>query len=1555
MEPITERYIKGYALREKLGDGGFGAVYRAYQPTVGREVAIKVILPTVANHPDFIRRFDTEAQVIAQLEHLHIVPLYDYWRDPTGGYLVMRWLKGGSLREALGKEPFSLEAVMLMMNQITSALEAAHRAGIIHRDIKPANILFDEDGNAYLADFGIAKDLTNSRGNNTGEDVIIGTLDYISPEQGRSDPVSPRTDLYSLGVVLYEALTGQHPFPGLTSVERLYKHLNDPLPLINDDGIPPPVNDVIQKATAKNPAHRYRDALEMVAAFREAVSLGNKTSDNPVEYLTLREQEILLLIVKGLSNKEIAQRLTFTVGTVKWYITQIYKKLHVRSRVQAIVRARELDLITTHDFEGQSTIIGAMAIPTSKFQPENPYKGLRAFKATDHDDFFGQEKLIAKLIKRLGESGENNRFLAVVGPSGSGKSSLVKAGLIPALWRGELPNSERWYVVEMLPGRHPLDELEVALTRVAANQASSLHEHLTRDARGLIRAAQIILPDDASDLVVIIDQFEEMFTLVDDETARTDFLNLIHAAVTDDRSRVRVIITLRADFYDRPLQYPQIGELVRSRMETILPLAVEGLERAIVRPAERVGVSFEAGLVASIIQEIHYQPGALPLLQYALTELFEQRQGRILTHEAYQAIGQTTGALAKRAELIHAELSPELQEANRQMFLRLVTLGEGTEDTRRRVTRREILTITDTPDAMDEMIDTFAAYRLLSLDHDPASREPTVEVAHEAILREWERLRAWLNESREEIKLQRRLAEAVEAWVQNQREISYLLQGVRLGRYENWAKETTLALTPLEREFLQASITERERHEAEERERQAYERHLEKRSIRVLRALVGVLLVASFFGIILTSAVFYQSRVASDERDKAERQAQLAFARELAAASVSNLDIDPERSVLLALHSLEQAYTLEGENALHRALPELHIIRTLEECPSLVWGVDYSPDGTRIAAGCWDGNVYIWDAQTGDLLHTLKGHTDKVHSVAYSPDGKYLVSGSFDATAKIWDTETGQVLFTLAGHQPLRQSWVQGILSVAFSPDGKFVATGGSDHTARLWDAATGKELLVLSNHIGVVESVAFSPDSKVLATGDYDQGTVRVWSLVSGELLFEYATALFRGVDIYALSFNMDGTRLVFANGFGQVKALDSATGDEVLDFRNTSGGIWRAKYSPDGQWLATGGFDGRGRIWNASNGYPQFVLSGHRSAILNLDFNPNGNQLVTSSGDHTLKIWDLSAGHEVFTTTGLLGVGVDYHPSAGLFATSEIVLLDGQATAVVLEKNWDDRSYLMGVANIPDPDYVWSLDYNPAGTHIAVGVSNGKVELYGTDGNLLWSQQGHSTWVKDIEFSPDGKHIFSGSVDGTAILWDSANGDQILVLDNHDQIWGVAYSPDGLLLATADYNYGVSLWDAVTGERKMFLESDDLVYDVDFSPNGNWIAASRQGGSIIVWDAHTGEKYRTFCCHTGLVFALEFSPDSVFVGSASYDKTVKIWDMVTGNERLALTGSTNSVFDLSFSPDGKHFVAADYGGAIRGYTLDLNELISIANRRVTRDFTLEECQKFLHLETCP
>ncbi len=575
---LTGKPLRGYRLLERVGEGAFGVVWRALDPELGREVGVKQIHPRLSDDPSFVRRFEQEAQTIARLEHPHVVPLYDYWRDGSGAYLVMRWMRGGSLEDVLVSSKPDPEHSARIVDQLAGALSAAHRAHTVHRDVKPANVLLDDDGNAYLSDFGIAEDLRDWRDNVSPEG-----LGYSAPELLRGEDVTPSADIFALGMIAQD--------------------------LVNGRGGDPRVAGVIGRATADDPKDRFRDAEELARALREA--LGSPTT------------------------VDLAER----------------------------------------------------------GEERNPYKGLHSFVEADADDFFGRDALIDSLVARLAEPVEGARFLAVVGASGSGKSSAVRAGLIPTLRAGALPGSDRWFYLEMLPGSHPFEELEAALQHVAVDPPSDLLETLEASDDGLAQVVGRILPDDGTELVLVVDQLEEVFTMVEDEQLRNRFLRSLVAATQGPDARLRVIVTLRADFFDRPLAVPELAELMRTRTATVVPLTPEELERAIDGPAAQVGVVPELALVAEMVADVSERPGALPLLQYALTELFEARRAHAMTLEAYREIGGVSGALARRAEELFDGLDREERRATKQVFLRLVTVDEGAADTRRLVLRSELLSL----------------------------------------------------------------------------------------------------------------------------------------------------------------------------------------------------------------------------------------------------------------------------------------------------------------------------------------------------------------------------------------------------------------------------------------------------------------------------------------------------------------------------------------------------------------------------------------------------------------------------------------------------------------------------------------------------------------------------------------------------------------------------------------------------------------------------------------------------------------------------------------------
>lgn len=1456
MEDLVGQRIKGYELRDMIGLGGFGAVYRAYQAQVGREVAIKIILPAYANHPDFIRRFEVEAQVIARLEHPHIIPLYDYWRDAEGAYLVMRFLKGGSLRERLKSGPLSLEQTSKMLDQIAGALAVAHRMGVIHRDIKPDNILLDDDGNAYLTDFGIAKDLGGAT-DVTQADMVIGSPAYLSPEQVKSEEVVPQSDIYSMGVVLYEVLTGEHPFPGLPMTTLLIKHLQDPLPHLEsaESEIPEGIDAIIQQATAKNVEDRFPDAPTLAAAFRRALSASTG--------------EML-----DASATQIQQR----VGR---------------------------DLIFDR------------TLLMEELEVDNPYKGLQAFEEADSINFFGREALIDRLLGKLRDQNAD-RFMVVIGPSGSGKSSVVQAGLIPRMRRGTLPGSSNWFVVEMLPGQRPLEELEAALLRIAVNPPPSLLAQLKEDDRGLLRATKRVLPDDKSELFLFIDQFEEVFTQAKDKEEVTRFLNSIVIAVTEPHTPLRVIVTLRADFYDKPLLYPAFGDLVRRSTEVVLPMTPEELELAIAGPSERIGVVLEPGLVQQIIADVSEQPGALPLLQYALTELFERRSGRVLTSAAYHKLGGALGALARRADEIYTELDDRGEELGRQLFLRLVSLGEGgTDDTRRRVLQVELTSID--PVLMPAVIETFGRSRLLTFDHDPITREPTIEIAHEALIREWARMRAWLEDSREDLLMQRKVEQAAGEWLRANKDPSYLATGARLTQFEEWQAASSLALRPQEAEYLQSSIADRQAKEALEAERKAKEAARDRRDRQRLRLFLAVMAVAT---VIASGLAFYasnQSTIASTNASLAataqavaEANASIAEtnareARSLAlAANARNLlsEYKPALALALAIEAVDvfQPAPADVQQTLAKTAYTAGVRWRLQGHDGTVMGVD--TNGTRGISVAADGTLIQWDLATGEPVgDPINVGESPAASVALTRDGETAVTGMFDGSIIWWNLETGEQIRRIEGHTDI-------VNSVAFSPDESQILTGSMDRYVRLWDTASGRAVLSIETP-GAILRVAFGPD-----------GTRAVSS----------------SADITA------GRNHPVTEQDRAVRVWDLATGQQIQEFKPSSGFVRAVAFSPDGEHVLSGTWNstdgGTLQLWNIATGQLDRRFYGHSDIISDVQFTPDGQRVLSVSWDRTLRIWDVDTGVQLQRLEGHL----DRLLHARFTPDGEYVLVgtgnignnipDPAADAKVDPSVWlwDLKSRAEIRRLDGHQDWIWSVDISPDGRYGVTGSGpiNPPTNREGDYSVRLWDLQtgeeirqflGHENTVNSVAFSPEGTQIASAGWDGLVRVWNVESGEEIGSFQNHnDRVLSVAYAPDGQTLVSGSRDKTVRVWDINTfGEVRRFDGHEGDVMSVTFSPDGSMIASGSADDTVRLWDVESQSIIHTLTGHGGDVTTVAFSPDATLLLSGSIDGSMRLWNVESGSEIRQFVGHTNWVNSVAFSPDGLYALSASSDLSVR------------------------------------
>jgi WD40 repeat protein/DNA-binding SARP family transcriptional activator len=1432
-DPVLRRGgAGGYALIERLGQGPRGIVWRATQPGTSSEVAVRVLHPDLADSPELIRRFDAEAQLVARLDHPHVAPLLDHWREPHAAYLVTRYFPEGSLQALLTSSGAPEPAVAgRIATQLAEALAAAHHDAVAHGRIRASNVFLDPDGNAYLGDFDVA---------GARQPAVRGAAPDSTSAPARPDggDAARVADVRALGFLLGELL------PDPTRLAR----------------------EVIERATTNDPAAGYPDAEALLAGVRRAWS---STAD-----------------------------------------------------------------------AGPSTAASTTADPAPQIgQPllRNPYKGLRPFTEADSSDFFGRDALTADLLTRLRGDGPSGRFLAVVGPSGSGKSSVVRAGLLPAVRAGALPGSASWFDVLLTPGSRPFEALDTALQGITAGSSAGLGAS-GRDAAGLVRAAAHILPPGNAELLVVVDQLEELFTLTTDDAERERFLEVLAGAATLPGSRVRVVTTLRADFYDRPLLHPQLAPVLAGGLVSVLPLRAEELEQAVTGPAERVGVVVEPGAAAQMVADVADQPGALPLLQYALTELFERRRSARLSSAAYREIGGVSGALARRAEETFAGLSPGAQQAARELLLRLVTLGEGMEDTRRRVDRSDVESLVPDPADMTAAIAAFGRARLLSFDRNPTSRAPTVEVAHEALLREWRRLRSWIDGARDDLRTRARLAEAVLDWEEAGRDASFLIAGARLEQIEAWRGRADLALTPAESAFLTASLAERDRRRAAEEERAARERALERRSLRRLRGLVALFAVAALVAGGLTV-------VATEQTRRASQQARIANARGLAAAAVGEVGIDPDRAILLALAAVEETRAVDGTAlpeavaALHRTLRGSRIVYQVPEAGS---SLSISADGARFAVNDEaDGSASVRETETGAEIVTVTAPEGRITSVGLSADGRLLGTAGEDGTVRVWDADDGAELHILEGHAG--PAW-----GVRFSPDGTRVATTGADGTVRLWDMATGEQQMELTGHDLDVLSPRFSPDGSRLATAGR-AGEAMIWDLATGE-----ATVV---VDhdgdwpISGVAFSPDGMSFATVSHDGTSRIWDAASG-ALRTTLHADGILVSVDFSPDGTRLVTGGADSMARVWDVATGREEQVLAGHTS-VISVSFTGDVDEVLTAGPDAaggSTRLWDVSVGGArdwLTEASAPWASGVAFSPDGERFASAA----EPSGASIRETATGDDL-----LALDDDGEEVIDVAFSPDGSMLAASDGDGAVRLWdaGT-GELRRTLAASAKPTLDVDFNADGSRLLSGGDDGRARLWDTATGRLGHQVDVGHPIWAVALSPDGRRAVITGEDSNHSVWDLSTGDRVHHLDGHADDTDVNgavYGPDG-WFATSALDATLRIWDAATGEPLRTIQADAPLE-RVAISADGTLLAAGTYAGTIELWDTRTGRHVLELGGHDELVVGVAFSPDGRLLATTGEDGRVAVHLLPVDELVDLARERTTRRLTDAECRQHLRQERC-
>jgi len=1121
-----------------------------------------------------------------------------------------------------------------------------------------------------------------------------------------------------------------------------------------------------------------------------------------------------------------------------------------------------------------------------------PYRGLFHFGPDDAEFFFGREVFVTELLQAT----QNRNFIPVLGGSGSGKSSVVFAGLVP-----KLQQKGKWKFTHFRPGNDPFHALALALVplytpeldatdRIA--QARKLADYLRGDTMPLSDIFTLIKQHHPNDRVLLIaDQFEELYTLCDDKI-RHSFLDILLASFPTPNSQLSsavLVTTMRADFLGEALSYRPFADLLQNADIKLGAMNREELSQVIEKPADKLGVKFADGLVKSILNSVENAPGDLPLLEFALTELWSKRKGKELTHAAYEEIGEVQGALTTYANNQYQQLSPSEQKQVERIFLQLVSPGEGVEYTRRTAVKAEL------GDQSWLLVKKIADARLVVTSRNSASID-TVEVVHEALIKNWGKLREWMSENRDFRSWQERLRATMQQWQETQQDEGALLRGVPLVVAESWLKKRSDELSSGEQEFIQKSVRVQKRQEEQEKR---------------LRQWITFGLSAGFMGALSLSAFagwqWRQSEITRSDVMTASAKILFSQGKELDAL------MESLRAKLL-VQRLKAEPSIELLGALQQAVSGLRERNRLETHSNKVLSVSFSPDGKTLASGSEDKTIKLWDITTGKEISTLNGHSKPVASVSFSPDGKTLASGSYNNIIKLWDITTGKEIRTLQGHS-------SSVLSVSFSPDGKTLASGSYDNTIKLWDITTGKEIRTLQGHSDLVRSVRFSPDGNTLASGSGDK-TIKLWDITTGK---EIRTLEGHSEGFWSVSFTPDGKTLASGNDDKTIKLWDITTGKEIRTLQGHSNAVLNVSFSPDGKTLASGSEDNTIKLWDIITGKEILTLKGHSEALRSVSFTPDGKTLASGSYDHTIKLWDVTTSMEIPTLNGHSDLvdSVSFSPDGKTLAS-------GSDDYTI--KLWDittgkEIRTLQGHSS-----WVRSVSFSPDGNTLASGSGDKTIKLWDiASGKEIRTLQGHSKEVWSVSFSPDGKTLASGNDDKTIKLWDITSGKEIRTLQGHsEKVRSVSLSADGKTLASGSYDKTIKLWDITTGKEIRTLNGHrEEVRSVSFSPDGKTLASGSDDYTIKLWNITTGKEIRTLHRHSNSVWSVSFSADGKTLASGSYDKTIKLWDITTGKEIRTLHRHTSSVRSVSFSPNGKTLASGSGDNRVILWDVNFEDLL--------------------------
>jgi WD40 repeat protein len=1182
---------------------------------------------------------------------------------------------------------------------------------------------------------------------------------------------------------------------------------------------------------------------------------------------------------------------------------------------------------------------------THRLWAKEPFRGLEAYEFQHAPIFFGRDEAVGAALFRLVTNAELGRpFLLILGASGSGKSSLVKAGVVPRLLVPQRVSGTAFLrravfrasdahvgedlfdalarclteghgedigIPELLDGSMPVKEFARHLRQAAAHPDLPFAMVLNRLAESAREHGRMLRYQQAR-LILVVDQLEEIYTgerLQPEERKR--FVELLGGLVRS--GLVWVIATMRADFWHRATEIPELLHLAdgQGRLDLMPPSPAE-LSQMLRGPAEAAAVSFEThpstGIPLNdvIAQEAAGEPGALPLMSYLLDQLYRkdvrEAGGNTLTYATYHALGGLKGAITTRAEAVLSAQTPDVRLALRPVLFALVQISATEANAEHGVARRAPLS--DFPEGtakrrlVDALLDPSA--RLLVADAT-GDRPPTVRLAHEALINEWQTAHDYVSASAELLKTRRRLEDRYVRWQALTRDgaRSAPLTGRRLstiehvraalGREQGLLKDVDLIdasrlLRDYREELAPNLVSYIDRSIAQDRKQH-------RRAVRSISAVAAVMTL-------LAIGAGYEAKVARQQRDAAE-QSSLRSLTQTASARLKEADISEALGIILGVlgrQSLKVPYSPAALNVFQEARAADAQIQIITGHRDRVYSAAYSADGRRIVTASDDKTARVWDAVTGAQLVLLSGHAARVQDAQFLPDGRRIVTASWDKTARIWDAATGVQILVLKGHG-------DAVETAEFSPDGRNVVTASRDGTARIWNALTGEQVAVLGTHTDRVYSAKYSADGLRIVTASADK-TARIWDIAGHQirLLSGHLDA------VTSAAFSPDGRRIVTSSADNTARVWDASTQQQLLVLRGHRDTVYEATFSSDARRIVTASADMTVRLWDATTGEQSGAFLGATSFVLKAEFSPDGQRVVAASNDNTVRIWDSGIRRQILLLAGHTKPVIDaaFSPDGRRVVTASF-----DQTARI----WDAGNGALLTTLSGHTDALGSAAFSPSGERVVTASYDKTARVWDSaSGQQISVLAGSPDVVVAASFSPDGRRVVTASYDNTARIWDADTSRSLMTLKGHtDRLETAEFSPDGQRIVTASDDKTARIWSASTGRQLLVLRGHtDRLLTATFSHDGGRIITAANDGTVRIWDASTGQQLLMFSGHMDLLDSAAFSPDGHRVVTTSDDKSARIWDAATGQQLLVLMGHRSRVEIGAFARDGKRLVTA-------------------------------------------